>query len=86
MPKSIQQLLDQLLEDIQKNISGPLFRELEKFIVQVNSMESDKERLVKITYQAMYNDFLHYCKSHEKTINEITSSVREYLLIDAKCS
>lgn len=86
MPKPIQQLLNQLLEDVQKNISGPLFRELEKFIVQVNSMESDKEHPVNITYQAMYNDFLRYCKSHTKTIDEITSSVREYLLVDAKWS
>ena len=86
MPKSIQNLLNQLLEDIQKNIRGPLFKELEKFIVRVDSMESDKEHPVNITYQAIYNDFLRYSKSHTKTINEITSCVREYLLVDAKWS
>ncbi len=86
MPKSIQNLLNQLLEDIQKNIRGPLFKELEKFIVRVDSMESDKEHPVNITYQAIYNDFLRHSKSHTKTINEITNSVREYLLVDAKWS
>ena len=86
MPKSIRNLLNQLLEDIQKNIKGPLFKELEKFIVQANSMETDKDHPVSITYQAMYNDFLRYCKSHTKTINEITSCVREYLLVDSKWS
>lgn len=86
VPKSIQNLLNQLLEDIQKNIRGPLLKELEKFIVRANSMESDEDHPVNITYQAIYNDFLRYCKSHTKTINEITSSVREYLLVDSKWS
>ena len=86
MPKSIQQMLNQLLEDIQKNIRGPLFEELEKFIVRIESIESDKDHPINITYQAMYNDFLRYCKSHTKIISEITNSVREYLLVDAKWS
>lgn len=86
MPQSIQTMLDQLLDDINQNIRGPLFKELEMFIVRANSMKSDQDNPLKITYQAMYNDFLRYSKSHTEIVKEISDSIRKYLLVDAKWS
>ena len=86
MPQSIQTMLDQLLDDINQNIRGPLFKELEMFIVRANSMKSDQDNPLKTTYQAMYNDFLRYSKSHTEIVKEISDSIRKYLLVDAKWS
>ena len=47
-------------------------------------MESDENHPVNITYQAMYNDSLRHSKSHTRTSNDITHTVKEYLLVDTK--
>lgn len=86
MPKQIQGLLNQLLEDITANIKGPLFKELEKFIVRMDAMPSDKENPPQISHQALYNSFLRYGKSHTQMIEGITQSIRQYLYVDAKWS
>lgn len=86
MPKQIQNLLCQLLNDITANIKGPLLKELENLIVRVDAMPSDKESPLHITYQALYNSFLRYAKSHTTTIKDISESIRQYLYVDAKWS
>lgn len=86
MPKSIQTMLDKILNDINQNIRRALFKELEMFIVRANSMESGQDNPLKITYQAIYNDFLRYVKSHIEIVKDISDSIRKYLLVDAKWS
>ncbi|CAB1245778.1 conserved protein of unknown function [Ruminococcaceae bacterium BL-4] len=86
MPQKIQIELSQLLCDISNNIRGPLFKELENFISEAIKMDSSEHSPLSIHYQAIYNRYLKYSKSHTELVEQITATIRSYLQVDAKWS
>ncbi|WP_306541253.1 hypothetical protein, partial [Dysgonomonas sp.] len=82
MPSSIQKIFEELLNDIQNNLSIVLKAEIECFILDFSKPYFETGNCPKFNPIGIYNNFNHSRVHHKELLNKLRKEIRQYLRID----
>lgn len=82
MPKSIQQIMKELYNDIKDNLTIILKRELEDFMIDFSKVYFKKGSAPHFDPIGIYNKYNHSRIHHRSTLNKLKIEIRKYLRID----